>query len=200
MAYINPEDVVAPKSSWKLKKVIHNTKQGGWSAAEGSWDEREVLALRWNGSDSETGVGNPQSRGHATWFVVPDELESGLRKVIEQLADSQIADCVIHKPDDYDVGAWRAEITLTPIAKEHFKNWPLTFILPSLAYRICYSDKGYVKAVGGELRGAFVDGKWEGDVYSNGIPECDNPTSIDAVKDSFVQNINRAAQLAGFKG
>ena len=57
----------------------------GWSAAEGPWDNgglwRDVLAVRWNGSEAAE-IGNPQSRGVATWFIVPNELETVLRQAI----------------------------------------------------------------------------------------------------------------------
>ncbi len=44
----------------------------------------EVLAIRWNGrADAE--IGNPQSRGLATWFIVPRQLEGALREVIARL-------------------------------------------------------------------------------------------------------------------
>ena len=62
--------------------------RGGWSAAEGQWEDdgvwNDVLAIRWNGS-SDAEIGNPQSRGCATWFIVPDELENAIRAAIASL-------------------------------------------------------------------------------------------------------------------
>lgn len=43
------------------------------SLAIGRWNDRPCLAIRWNGSDREP-IGNPQSRGLPTWFVLPDHL------------------------------------------------------------------------------------------------------------------------------
>jgi hypothetical protein len=40
----------------------------------GDWDGRKVLAARWNGSSADTGIGNPQSRGIPTWFILPEWL------------------------------------------------------------------------------------------------------------------------------
>ena len=42
------------------------------SLAIGRWDGRPALAMRWNGTDDEP-LGNPQSRGLPTWFIVPDQ-------------------------------------------------------------------------------------------------------------------------------
>ena len=88
MSYIKPDEVQGPQDYWKLDKIIYEGKEGEWSAAEGRWKNNgtweKVLAIRWNG---ETGreIGNPQSRGHATWFIVPNEVAGVLREVISLL-------------------------------------------------------------------------------------------------------------------
>jgi hypothetical protein len=73
---VNPRDVQAPRASWQLIDVLHESEQ--WSLALGRWrsgDEvRPVLAQRWNGE--EGGKGNPTAHGHATWFVLPDDTYS----------------------------------------------------------------------------------------------------------------------------
>ena len=33
-----------------------------------------MSVIRWNGSGNEPGMGNPQSHGYPTWFVLPDEI------------------------------------------------------------------------------------------------------------------------------
>lgn len=83
MAYIDPNTVVSPKASWSLIKVLRNGEtpgkgDGDASLAIGKWDDHDgngpqsVFAMRWNGTKAaKTGVGNPQSRGLPTWFVVP---------------------------------------------------------------------------------------------------------------------------------
>jgi hypothetical protein len=78
-AYIKPADVHAPKRHWSL---IHVLFDGGEDApknpsppsslAIGRWDNRPVLAIRWNGND-ENPLGNPQSRGLPTWFILPEQ-------------------------------------------------------------------------------------------------------------------------------
>lgn len=88
MNYIQPADVDSPKKRWRLDKVLFDSGKGEWSIAEGQWDHngrwKDVLAIRWNGSD-ELPKGHPQSRGLATWFIVPNKLEDAIRSVINGL-------------------------------------------------------------------------------------------------------------------
>src|SRR5258708_11015053 len=93
MRYITPDRVISPKSSWFIRKVLYDGGPPGagtgWSAAVGQWKDaehgwQEVLAIRWNGT-KESPLGNPQSRGLATWFIVPPELDAAMREAIERL-------------------------------------------------------------------------------------------------------------------
>ena len=77
--YVKPGDVHAPKRHWSLIHVLfdggedrHDGSGTGSSLAIGRWDNKPVLAMRWNGSEKNP-LGNPQSRGLATWFIVPDQ-------------------------------------------------------------------------------------------------------------------------------
>lgn len=70
--YIKPTDVQSPKRFWSLIHVLFDGGEGQSSLAIGRWDNKPVLAMRWNGDD-ENPLGNPQSRGLPTWFVVPDQ-------------------------------------------------------------------------------------------------------------------------------
>lgn len=73
MSYISPTMVVSPKASVADLRVIYDGGEGSWSAAIMTWDgDAGALGIRWNGEDGS--VGNPQSRGIPTWFIVPDEL------------------------------------------------------------------------------------------------------------------------------
>ncbi len=74
MSYIDPKTVTSPKHSWKLNAVLHNTGDEGWSLAQGEWNGDKVFGVRWNGSSNDAGIGNPQSRGIPTWFILPDEI------------------------------------------------------------------------------------------------------------------------------
>ena len=82
-SYLLPHDATSPKAHWKLHQVLYDGGESReddarWAAAEGEWDGKRVLALRWNGS-AKTPAGNPNSRGYGTWFIIPDELADALR-------------------------------------------------------------------------------------------------------------------------
>ena len=71
MAYIDPRKVDSPKSHWKLIDVLFDGGDDDASLAIGEWDGERRLAMRRNGSDQYPGIGNPQSRGLPTWFMLP---------------------------------------------------------------------------------------------------------------------------------
>ncbi len=89
MSYIDPVNVISPRNFVRSVDVIYSSGPGGWAVALLEYDGRPSVAIRWNGSEQEPGIGNPQSRGRPTWFVVPDELATAVRDRAEQLADSQ---------------------------------------------------------------------------------------------------------------
>lgn len=67
---MKPEEVLSPKSRVRgIVEVIHDPGADRMSVARILWDDEEVIATRWNGN-AEQPLGNPVSRGHATWFVV----------------------------------------------------------------------------------------------------------------------------------
>ena len=72
MSYVKPTDVHAPKRFWSLIHVIFDGGPGESSLAIGRWENKPVLVMRWNGTDDNP-LGNPQSRGLPTWFVVPEQ-------------------------------------------------------------------------------------------------------------------------------
>jgi hypothetical protein len=78
MTYTPPETVVSPKASVSDLRVLLNTGEGGYSLAAMRWDGTEALGVRWNGSPDNL-LGNPQSRGIATWYILPDEIAAPLR-------------------------------------------------------------------------------------------------------------------------
>ena len=88
MPYIDPRLVISPKASIRNLRVLHDGGEfakgnpwSGWALAEFEWDGSPAVGARWNGD--ERGVGNPQSRGVATWFVLPDPLAEAARKSLE---------------------------------------------------------------------------------------------------------------------
>ncbi len=92
----------------------------------------------------------------------------------------------ITRPPGYDLGAWLVKIKVLDPNAVSWMGKPFGFLLPELPRRRIQSDATYLAAIlapGGEIKlgGHFVDGVWQGHLYSNGIEEDRNPTSIDAV-------------------
>ena len=91
MNYRRPEDVDSPRSHWLLHRVLYDGGESSWSAAEGQWKHENrwdpCLAIRWNGG-GDTPIGNPQSRGNPTWFIVPPDLEDAIRAAINRIYDN----------------------------------------------------------------------------------------------------------------
>jgi hypothetical protein len=94
MSYVRPEQVLSPRSLvGGVLEVIHDPGENRMSVARILWDEKEVVATRWNGNDEQP-LGNPVSRGHATWFVVDEyaaaQVEEAARAAAEQSPNSLI--------------------------------------------------------------------------------------------------------------
>lgn len=84
MPYTDPRKVDAPKTRLKNLDVIYESPDKSWAAATFSWDGVDnCLGMRWNGDGF--GAGSPQSRGVATWFVIPEDLAGLLREGIKLL-------------------------------------------------------------------------------------------------------------------
>ncbi|MEI8294986.1 MAG: hypothetical protein WCG04_00480 [Alphaproteobacteria bacterium] len=85
MNYVNPNAVLTPKGKIKNLHVLHDGGEHSWSLARMTWDNAEVLAMRWNGGmvNGKKTSGNPVSRGYPTWFVVPDEVGQALLQMVK---------------------------------------------------------------------------------------------------------------------
>jgi len=46
------------------------------------------VGIRWNGSEDGPGIGNPQSRGNATWFILPEELAQAVLNRLDEITMS----------------------------------------------------------------------------------------------------------------
>jgi hypothetical protein len=68
---MDPTTVRSPKAHWTLIDVLYDGGNDEHSLAIGEWDGTRVLAARWNGASAKE-IGNPQSRGLPTWFVLPE--------------------------------------------------------------------------------------------------------------------------------
>jgi hypothetical protein len=75
--YRFPKDVTSPQRYWSLIDVLDEGEENDGALALGKWDGEPVLAMRWNGSDSNP-IGNPQSRGLATWFILPGKYNEAI--------------------------------------------------------------------------------------------------------------------------
>ncbi len=85
--YILPENVCSPKQRWSLIKVLHDGGEDGYSIALGRWDNNACIGMRWNGGEGSS-IGNPQSRGLPTWFIVPENYQES---ILEQLSKDMVA-------------------------------------------------------------------------------------------------------------
>jgi len=77
MHYIQPELVISPKGMVSDLNILINTGEEGWALARLKWDGDPSIAIRWNGGSKDNrfpGIGNPQSRGVPTWFILPSEI------------------------------------------------------------------------------------------------------------------------------
>jgi len=76
MAYIDPRMVTSPRGRVSDLKIMFDGGEGSYSVASLHWDDEPAIAVRWNGGDAAPfqGLGNPQSRGIPTWFILPDSI------------------------------------------------------------------------------------------------------------------------------
>ena len=90
MPYTHPDMVISPHGRLKNLKVIYDGGEEGWSLAEMKWDGKDALGIRWNGGP-QTGVGNPQSRGIPTWFILPDAVATLIQENLKIFTHSASA-------------------------------------------------------------------------------------------------------------
>ena len=86
---VNPKDVRSPKSRINGEITVLFTKYDAnnsysFSIARLNWDGKDCLAARWNGAKDNSGdIGNPQSRGLPTWFILHESLYLGIADLLE---------------------------------------------------------------------------------------------------------------------
>jgi hypothetical protein len=95
--YITPDKVVSPRRNWRLIRVLQigdqeDSNQQRVAIAIGTWQEEgevsdTALAMRWNGN-KDWPIGNPQSRGLPTWFIIPKILNDAVIEILSK--DDQI--------------------------------------------------------------------------------------------------------------
>ena len=72
----------SPKRFWSLLSVLRDDGEGGSALALGRWAFKPVLAIRWNGV-KDNPLGNPQSRGLPTWFIVPEPYADAILSTLD---------------------------------------------------------------------------------------------------------------------
>ena len=106
--------------------------------------------------------------------------------------------CSIVRPENYQLGAWRVEMRLPASVQIFLNGSPLQFDIPDLSMRHIRVETAEHRF--GPFSGRFVDGAWSADLYSNGIEEAKNPTSIREVRRALVHRVVETALEAGHQG
>jgi hypothetical protein len=83
MAYVPADEVLSPKANWTLVDVVLDRGSGKPAYAIGMWDGRRRVGFRWNG-DSKSPLGNPQSRGIATWIMLDTRLNDAVVEMVRK--------------------------------------------------------------------------------------------------------------------
>lgn len=84
--YNLPHTVLSPMKNVKNVRVLFDSGNfhGAYSIARLEWNNNEVLGIRWNINENEGSdpkkmsgakicLGEPNSRGYSTWFILPDD-------------------------------------------------------------------------------------------------------------------------------
>jgi hypothetical protein len=114
MAYVEPATVLAPRVRVSSVQVLHIHRTGedeSWAVARVTFDDEPRIGIRWNGEQNEPGIGNPQSRGQATWFIIPRELESAVLDKTEELSHAELLQKYTEMAEDKDREREAAEWT-----------------------------------------------------------------------------------------
>jgi hypothetical protein len=85
--YHKPADVLSPKDCISNVRTIYDggANPGEFSVAIVEWNEEPCIGVRWNITEREIDdedkisgkkicVGEPNSRGYPTWFILPNDL------------------------------------------------------------------------------------------------------------------------------
>jgi hypothetical protein len=83
MPYIDPSEVISPKTMWRLVDVILDKGEGEPAYAIGMWDRKRRIGFRWNGTE-DSPLGNPQSRGLPTWVILDPALHKAVVRLVKR--------------------------------------------------------------------------------------------------------------------
>lgn len=73
MDYIDPKDVISPQRAISDVRVLVDEGEDAYALAVLKWEGEDRLGVRWNGGPDNP-IGNPQSRGIPTWFLLPEAI------------------------------------------------------------------------------------------------------------------------------
>ncbi|ABC90773.1 hypothetical protein RHE_CH01988 [Rhizobium etli CFN 42] len=124
-----------------------------------------------------------------------DQLRELIEEFIGKYADRIDDRVVVHiyQPAKYDYGAWRVTVKLRNPGEGLWHGSEIPFPLPELPKRRIASDPEYVAIVVRnneiDLGGKFVLGEWRGHIYTNGVPENENPTPLEMVKEELWRTV-----------
>lgn len=89
MAYVKAENVISPKANWRLIDIILDRGSDNCAYAIGMWDRERCIGFRWNGTH-ERPLGNPQSRGLATWTILDRKLHKAITELVKKENPSKV--------------------------------------------------------------------------------------------------------------
>lgn len=130
--------------------------------------------------------------------VLRDLVDRYVQENLSRLGDRILVN--ISRPTGYDLGAYRVLIKLRRPEEALYNRQPVPFKLPEFEKRRLASDDEYRAVVGVphdadfvkyEMGGVFLNGEWRGHLYTNGIEEKKNPTSIEKVRSVLVDTLSQ---------
>ena len=74
--YVHPTTICSPKGLVTNVRIIYDKgpDSNSWFVAKLDWAGNKSVGIRCNGTSGDEGIGTPESRDIATWFIVPEEL------------------------------------------------------------------------------------------------------------------------------
>lgn len=104
--------------------------------------------------------------------------------------------CEIWRPDGYAMGGWCVRMTLGPEVTGFWGDGRLAFELPALRSRLIHTKPPYL--FNGPKGGCFIDGEWNTHLYSNGVAEAENPTTLPQVKAALYRSVYDTLEKGGY--
>lgn len=109
--YIDPRQVDSPKRYVSNVRVVYDGGADDCAVAELDWDGQPGIGIRWNGNSETQPLGNPQSRGYAQWYLVPQPFQDVVLERARELAPDRDLDAAYREMGadtkrEQDARAW----------------------------------------------------------------------------------------------